>query len=242
MKNSSISPPLQSNCSRVGESRPTCDACSREPPAHWRSFRSDFEDSTGRGGRQDGPDQHDHRQDSNDDFKLGNPPIFLAGERALTLEPVGTNRVYGLTNAFVTTDDLAEPGYRIRARSITIREDRRITARDATLYVGDTPVFWYPYYTRRFGEHPLRWVLTPGYRSLYGAYLRASYQVDLGTNSQASLNIDPYTRRGLGLGPELKYDLEPLGKGLLTGYWIADQNPGEDPVTCLLYTSPSPRD
>ncbi len=166
-----------------------------------------------------------------DDFKLGNPPIFLAGERALTLEPVGTNRVYGLTNAFVTTDDLAEPGYRIRARSITIREDRRITARDATLYVGDTPVFWYPYYTRRFGEHPLRWVLTPGYRSLYGAYLRASYQVDLGTNSQASLNIDPYTRRGLGLGPELKYDLEPLGKGLLTGYWIADQNPGEDPVT-----------
>ncbi|MGE4179895.1 MAG: LPS-assembly protein LptD [Limisphaerales bacterium] len=166
-----------------------------------------------------------------EDFKLGTAPVFIAGERALTLEPVGTNRVYGLTNAFVTTDDLASPGYRIRARSVTVREDRRITARDATLYVGDTPVFWYPYYTRRMGEHPVRWVMTPGYRSLYGAYLRASYQVDLGTNSQVSLNIDPYSKRGLGLGPDLRYDLEPLGKGNLGGYWIADQDPGTDPVT-----------
>ena len=164
-------------------------------------------------------------------FKLGNPPVFLSGERAVTLEPIGTNRVFALQNAFVTTDDLAEPGYRIRARSITVREDRRITARDATLYLGDTPVFYYPYYTRRLGDHRLRWVLTPGYRSLYGAYLRAAYQVDLGTNSVASFNIDPYSRRGLGIGPDLKYDLEPLGKGQATGYWIADQHPENDPVT-----------
>lgn len=166
-----------------------------------------------------------------EDFKLGSPPVFLSGERALTLEPIGTNKVYALTNAFVTTDDLAEPGYRIRARSVTVREDRRITARDATLYLGNTPVFYYPYYTRRLGDHPMRWVLTPGYRSLYGAYLRASYQVDLGTNSQAALNIDPFSKRGLGLGPDIRYDLEPLGKGNLAGYWIADQNPENDPIT-----------
>lgn len=166
-----------------------------------------------------------------EEFKLGNPPVFLAGQRALTLEPIGTNRVFALTNAFVTTDDLALPGYRIRARSITIREDRRISARDATLYLGDTPVFYYPYYTRRLGNHPLRWVMTPGYRSIYGAYLRASYQADLGTNSLIALNIDPYSRRGLGVGPDLRYDLEPLGKGNLAGYWIADQHPENDPVT-----------
>jgi len=166
-----------------------------------------------------------------DDFKLGNPPVFLSGQRALTLEPVGTNRVYALTNAFVTTDDLAQPGYRIRAKSVTVREDRRITARNATLYLGNTPVFYYPYYTRRLGEHPVRWVMTPGYRSLYGAYLRAEYQADLGTNSQAGLHLDPYSRRGLGIGPSVTYDLDPLGKGQLKGYWIADQHPENDPVT-----------
>jgi len=166
-----------------------------------------------------------------EEFKLGNPPVFLSGQRALTLEPVGTNRVYSLTNAFVTTDDLAQPGYRIRARTVTVREDRRIVARDATLYLGDTPVFYYPYYTRRLGDHPVRWVLTPGFRSLYGGYLRAAYQFDLGTNSLASINIDPYSRRGLGLGPDIRYDLDPLGKGNLSGYWIADQDPGNDPVT-----------
>ncbi len=170
---------------------------------------------------------------SAENFKVGAPPLFLSGERALTLEPIGTNRVVALTNAFVTTDDLASPGYRIRARTITIREDRRVTARDATLYLGDTPVFYYPYYTRRLGDHPVRWVMTPGFRSLYGAYLRAAYQVELGTNSLASLNIDPYSRRGLGVGPDLHYDLQPIGKGQLSGYWIADQNPENDPVTDL---------
>ncbi len=166
-----------------------------------------------------------------EEFKFGSAPVFITGEQALTLEPIGTNRVYGLTNAFVTTDDLAQPGYRIRARSITVSEDRRVTARDATLYVGDTPVFWYPIYTRRMSKHPVRWVMTPGYRSLYGAYLRASYQIDVGTNSQIALNIDPYSKRGLGLGPDISYDLEPLGQGNLAGYWIADQEPGIDPVT-----------
>ena len=166
-----------------------------------------------------------------EDFKLGNPPVFLAGQRALTLEPEGTNRVYSLTNAFVTTDDLAVPGYRIRARTVTVREDKRIVARDATLYLGDTPVFYYPYYTRRLGDHPVRWVMTPGFRSIYGAYLRAAYQFDLGTNSLASINLDPYSRRGLGVGPDIRYDLDPIGQGNLSGYWIADQNPENDPIT-----------
>lgn len=168
---------------------------------------------------------------SAEEYKLGIQPLFVGGERVVTLEPIGTNRVFVLTNSFVTTDDLAEPGYRIRARSLKIREDRRLVARDATLYAGDTPVFWFPYYTRRLGDHPARWILTPGYRSLYGAYLRAAYAFDLATNAQAAINVDPYTRRGVGVGPDLRYDLGPAGHGELRGYWIADQRPGTDPIT-----------
>jgi lipopolysaccharide assembly outer membrane protein LptD (OstA) len=165
------------------------------------------------------------------DFKLGVPPLFIGGARAVTLEPIGTNRVFSLLDSFITTDDLADPGFRIRAKSLTIREDRRVIARNATVYVRDTPVFWFPYYTRRLGHHRLRWVLTPGYRTLYGAYLRAAYQFDLATNVQAAVNIDSYTRRGFGLGPDLTYDLGGAGHGALSAYWIADQRPGRDPVT-----------
>lgn len=166
-----------------------------------------------------------------EDFKIGISPVFLAGERAVTLDPIGTNRVYALTNAFVTTDDLAVPGYRIRARKLTIREDRRVIARDAVLYAGDTPIFWFPYYTRRLTDHAQRWILTPGYRSLYGAYLRAAYEFNISTNAQGAIHADTYTRRGFGLGPDVSYDLGEAGRGQVGGYWIADQNPGKDPIT-----------
>ncbi|MBL9140186.1 MAG: LPS-assembly protein LptD [Verrucomicrobiales bacterium] len=166
-----------------------------------------------------------------EDFRLGVPPIFVGGERAITLEPIGTNRVYSLTNSFVTTDDLAAPGYRIRARTLIVREDRRLIAKDAVLVLGNTPVFWFPYYTRRIGDHKARWIMTPGYRSLYGAYLRAAYEFEIGTNTTAAVHIDSFSRRGIGLGPSVSYDLGPAGHGEFTGYWIADQHPEDDPVT-----------
>lgn len=167
------------------------------------------------------------------EFKLGAPPVFVGGEQAVTLTPVGTstNRTVSLSNAFVTTDDLATPGYRIRARSMTIREDRLIVARDAVLYAGRTPVFYFPYYVKQLKSHPYRWVLTPGYRNIYGAYLRAAFEVDISTNVMAAVHVDPFSRRGIGLGPELRYDLDHVGKGQLDGYWIADQRPGEDPIS-----------
>lgn len=164
-------------------------------------------------------------------FKLGMPPAFLGGERAVTLEPVGTNRVLRLDRAFVTTDDLAEPGYRIQARSMTLKGDRRVVARDAVLYLGNTPVFWFPYYTRQLGYHRYRWLATPGYRSLYGAYARASLEIDLTPQVTASLHADPFSRRGVGLGPSIQYDLEDVGQGQAGGYWIADSRPGTDPTT-----------
>jgi LPS-assembly protein len=166
-----------------------------------------------------------------EEFKLGVRPVFVGGERALTLEPTATNRIYQLEDAYLTTDDLAQPGYRIRAKSLTLRPDRRLVAKDATLVVGDTPVFWFPYYTRRIDDHPTRWVITPGYRSLYGLYARAAYQFDLAPDAQAAINVDPYSKRGVGMGPDLTYDLGKAGHGNLRGYWIADQRPDPDPVT-----------
>ncbi len=166
-----------------------------------------------------------------EDFRLGVPPLFVGGQVAMTLEPIDGHRVFAATNAFLTTDDLAQPGFRIRAHSLRIEEGRRVVARSATLYVGETPVFWFPVYTRRLGSHPTRWVLTPGYRTSYGAYLRAAYQFDIGEQVHGALHMDPYSRRGLGVGPSIQYDLGTIGAGDLDAYWIADQAPEDDPLT-----------
>src|SRR5207237_398634 len=83
----------------------------------------------------------------------------------------GTNGTYVINRALVTTDDVEEPAYEIRARSIKIREGKSIEARNATLFIGNVPVMFFPYYNRSLVRHPNNWVLTPGYRSLYGPYL-----------------------------------------------------------------------
>ena len=50
-------------------------------------------------------------------FKAGQPPFFVKGA---ALAGDQTNEVYVLADAIVTTDDYAEPGYRIRAGTLSI--------------------------------------------------------------------------------------------------------------------------
>ena len=50
-------------------------------------------------------------------FKTGSAPFYVSG---LSLRADSTNRTYSSANAIVTTDDAAEPGYRIRAKSLKI--------------------------------------------------------------------------------------------------------------------------
>ena len=57
--------------------------------------------------------------------------------------------VYVGANALVTTDDAERAGYSIRAKSITVVPGEYIEARNAKLYLGNTPVFYFPYYRRR---------------------------------------------------------------------------------------------
>ena len=65
-----------------------------------------------------------------------------------------TNQTYFITNGFFTTDDVPDPGYRIRAKRIIIIPGKSIEAYNAIAYVGDVPVFYWPYYRKTFDRHP----------------------------------------------------------------------------------------
>jgi LPS-assembly protein len=125
----------------------------------------------------------------------------------------------------VTTDDVANPGYRVRARSVRVAPGRYIEARDAVLYLGEVPVFYYPYYRRSLDRHPNNWVLTPGYRSRYGPYLLGTYNWYFSDDFAAAFHIDYRQRRGVGLGPDFNYDAGMLGKGKFESYYTHDDDP-----------------
>src|SRR2546423_1318567 len=119
-------------------------------------------------------------------YRAGVKGIFVAGD---SLSGTSTNRIFEANNAFVTTDDTAHPGYFVRAKSVKI-EGQIVTAREATLYVDNVPVFYLPYYRRSLGPHPTYWVVTPGYRSTFGPYLLTSYHLNLHENFDAGVRLD----------------------------------------------------
>src|SRR5262245_36929750 len=74
-----------------------------------------------------------------EDFRTGKAPFFAKGA-SLTADI--TNNTYVINRALLTTDDVADPAYEVRARSIKITADRSIQARNATLYIGKVPVMF----------------------------------------------------------------------------------------------------
>jgi LPS-assembly protein len=177
-----------------------------------------------------------------DTFRTGMAPFYAAG-RGLSIQSnavpvtaasVGTTNAafsyntFNATNAVITTDDVAEPGFHIRAKQITLLPDNSIEAKDAVMYAGKVPVMYFPYYSRRIDRHPNYWVVTPGYRSAYGPFLLTEYHYYVNDKIGLSLEMDERFKRGPGVGPGVQYDLGRAGHGNFKFYYTHDDKPGVD--------------
>ena len=163
-------------------------------------------------------------------FRTGKAPVFAAGEG---LHGDYTNRLYMATNGVITTDDVAEPAVKIRAKYLKIIPGQRVEARHATLYVGGVPVFYFPYYSRNLGPRANNFNFLPGYRSTYGPFLLSNYRFFLDEQLDGTAHVDYRQKRGVGVGPDLNYHLGRWGDGTVSAfaciyYDIHDQDPAVD--------------
>ena len=158
-------------------------------------------------------------------FRTGKAPVFAAGEG---LHGEYTNRLYMATNGVITTDDVAEPAVKIRAKYLKIIPGQRVEARHATLYVGGVPVFYFPYYSRNLGPRANNFNFVPGYRSTYGPFLLSSYRFFLDEQLDGTAHVDYREKRGVGVGPDLNYHLGRWGDGTFKYYYLHDQDPAVD--------------
>lgn len=162
-----------------------------------------------------------------EDFRAGFSPLFAGG---LKIEGNSDEQTGVARGTFLTTDDIEQPAFRIRAKEFRVVPGRRVDAKNATIFIGKTPVFWLPYYKRDLTRHAAFWRVVPGVRSYHGAYLLSSYHFPVATNIDAGLNLDLYQKRGVGLGPDFKWDFERWGEGELRYYYIDDNEPRTDPA------------
>lgn len=166
-----------------------------------------------------------------DEFRTGHPPFFAGG---MGLGASVSSNSYTATNGFFTTDDLAEPYYRVRCKELTVIPGEKIIADQATVYLGDTPVFYWPRYVRSLKRHPNNWVLLPGYRSLYGPYLLSAYNWNPTDWFSGTARFDYRQRRGPGVGPDFKLDLGDWGQTEFRGYYTHDDRPGTNTLGAVI--------
>ena len=107
-----------------------------------------------------------------EDFRTGMAP-FLWPARSLHGDlGSGTNTA---TNMVMTTDDYSSRCRRSapagsRWCAATISE-----ARNAAVYLGPVPVFWWPYYHQDLNRNPNRFTFLAGDRGVFGPYLLTTY-------------------------------------------------------------------
>jgi LPS-assembly protein len=170
-------------------------------------------------------------------LRAGVDPLLLeAGQ--FTIEERNGKQVYVGRDAGVTTHDVENPGFWLRAKETTIYPDDKVTFKNLRLYAGDTPIFWLPYLSQPL-DSDLGYHFVPGARSNWGAFLLNSYGLMLGghPNPETGENEDAWllsrwhfdlrTRRGVGTGVDLT-DRRLEDNPNLTGlslYYTNDLNP-----------------
>jgi len=164
------------------------------------------------------------RQMTAEQFRTGKAPVYIAARGASG----GSNGIYYATNAIVTLDDASEPFMTLRASSIKIVADEYVTARNAVVYVGGLPVFYWPYYSRPLKERANYWTLMPGYRTKYGGYIVGTYQWYVGENIDGTLQAIYRSKRGPETGFDVNGDFGRWGTPSLKASYLYDKAPETD--------------
>lgn len=129
-----------------------------------------------------------------------------------------------------TTCARTDPLWRIEARTMVLDHNAsRGVASDMTFRIGDTPIFWLPYFRFPLNNDRASGFLVPSIASSSsrGLELNIPYYWNIAPNQDATFTFHPMVRRGLMFEGEYRY-LGEKQKGQLEGAWLPSDNAHDD--------------
>lgn len=150
-------------------------------------------------------------------------PFLFSGS---SFQNIGSGPGYLVKDGFFTTSDVANPDWSFRARRVRIYPNDRIIFTDVKLYIGNTPVMWFPYVFQSLNQKNA-FTITPGYSSLWGAYLLSNYTFPLTETMGGSVRLDYLSSRGPAIGFESEWESGEKKEnwGNFISYIIDDSKP-----------------
>jgi len=135
-------------------------------------------------------------------------------------EIVSKDRVK-IKDGYVTTCDLEHPHYRLQAKKIKIFLGKKIVARNVRLFVGDVPIFYFPYYSHPLDDRPVCYII-PGHDSDWGWFTLMNCKFYPFEDSKARIHLDWRQHKGWATGLDYYFKGESLGKGELKTYYLKE--------------------
>jgi len=149
-------------------------------------------------------------------------PYFVTGRDVSSISDNG----YLIRNGTFTTDDSARSDFHLHAQKIRIYEKDRVILQYVTAYVGNVPVFWWPYLYQSLSD-TFSFTISPAYYSSWGPSLLTQVMFPITDYIKARLRLDYFGRRGAAIGfdPVIDYGKDQSSQAKIKTFYIDDQNP-----------------
>src|SRR5215468_10828856 len=122
-------------------------------------------------------------------------PYFVTGRDVSSISDNG----YLIQNGTFTTDDSSRSDFHLHARKIRIYEKDRVIMQYVTAYVGNVPVFWWPYLYQSLSD-TFSFTISPAYYSSWGPSLLTQVMFPITDYVKARIRLDYFGRRGAAIG------------------------------------------
>jgi len=157
------------------------------------------------------------------EFNGARAPLFF---NAFSFQAASA-REFRVKDATATTDDSSMPDFRVKSRSIRIYTDDRVVLVNSTLYVGEVPIFWFPYLWANVNNTGFEFL--PGFDSRWGPYLLTAYGFPIGSGDDITAKVRSDYRGefgpAFGLDLNFKYGKNDRSFGTFIGYYAFDDKP-----------------
>ncbi len=149
-------------------------------------------------------------------------PYFLRGADVSSISENG----YLIRNGIFTTHDSPKSDFHLHARKIRVYEKDRVIFQYVTAYVGNVPVFWWPYLYQSLND-AFSFTVSPAYLSSWGPSLLTQVTFPITDDIKGRVRLDYRGRRGvaLGLDSSIEYGKDNDSSARIKSYYLQDQNP-----------------
>jgi hypothetical protein len=156
------------------------------------------------------------------DMRTDKNPYLVSGSNVTTI----SEGAFLVKKGAFTTHDSSNPDFRLQAKTVRVYENDRVIFQNATFYVRNIPVFWWPYLYQSLDD-AFSYMISPAFLSSWGPSMLTRVSMPITDDIKTQIRLDYRWKRGVafGLEPDMRYGTDKKSWARIRTYFLQDNNP-----------------